>query len=54
MNEELSEDGYRTEAIFEGPAAWTDVDQEEVRKGRVTLSETLVPTCPHRLEGAAH
>jgi len=32
MSEELSEDGYRTEpALFEGPAAWTDVDQEEVR-----------------------
>ena len=32
MSEELSEDGYRTEpeAVFEGPAAWTDVDQEEV------------------------
>ena len=30
MNEELSEDGYRAEAAFEGPAAWTDVDQEEV------------------------
>ena len=32
MSEELSEDGYRAEpeAVFEGPAAWTDVDQEEV------------------------
>jgi hypothetical protein len=30
MNEELSDDGYRAEAAFEGPSAWADVDQEEV------------------------
>ena len=52
MSEELSEDGYRTgpDAVFEGPAAWADVDQEEVGQLQRSLMRAVARLMQAHLE----